>query len=129
TGETEAEIFSVSYSAEQAPGAKPRPLLFIFNGGPGSSAIWLHLGALGPRRVEMLPDGNMPEPPFRLVDNAYSWLDLADLVFVDPVGTGYSRAAKPEQTKNYTAVRGDVESLGKFIRLYLGSHERWSSPL
>ena len=128
-GETEAEIFSVTYSAAGPQGGKRRPLLFIFNGGPGAASVWLHLGALGPRRVEMLPDGNMPAPPFRLVDNAQSWLDLADLVFVDPVGTGYSRATRPELTKNFTTVRGDIDSLIRFIRLYLTRNERWSSPL
>jgi carboxypeptidase C (cathepsin A) len=128
-GETEAEIFSVTYAADNGPTDKRRPLLFIFNGGPGASSVWLHLGAIGPRRVEMLPDGNMPSPPFRLIDNAYSWLDQADLVFVDPVGTGYSRAAKPDLTKNFTSVRSDIDSLGRFIRLYITRFERWSSPL
>jgi len=128
-GDTEAEIFYVAYSAEKADDAKPRPLLFMFNGGPGAASIWLHLGAVGPRRVEMLPDGNMPAPPFRMVDNAYSWLDQADLVFVDPVGTGYSRAARPELAKNFATVRGDIDSLGRFIRLYLTRNQRWNSPL
>ena len=128
-GETEAELFSVTYAADAPKGGKRRPLLFIFNGGPGAASVWLHLGAIGPRRVQMLPDGNMPAPPFQLQDNASSWLDLADLVFVDPVGTGYSRAAKPDLTKNFTTVRGDIESLGKFIRLYLTRNERWSSPI
>jgi len=127
-GVTEAEIFYVAYNAKKTD-AKRRPLLFIFNGGPGAASVWLHLGAIGPRRVEMLPDGNMPAPPFRLTDNAYSWLDQADLVFVDPVGTGYSRAAKPELTKNFATVRGDIDSLGRFVRLYLTRNERWSSPL
>ncbi len=127
TGETEAQIFYVSYSAEKPePG---RPLLFVFNGGPGAASVWLHLGAMGPRRVQMLPDGNMPSPPFRLIDNEQGWLDLADLVFVDPVGTGYSRAAKPELAKKFTAVQGDIDSLTRFIRLYLGKTERWGSPL
>ena len=129
TGETEAEIFYVAYSGQTRESSPKRPLLFIFNGGPGAASIWLHLGAIGPRRVEMLPDGNMPAPPFRLIDNDQSWLDQADLVFIDPVGTGYSRAAKPDLTKNFTTVRGDIESLGKFIRLYLTRNERWSSPL
>ena len=128
-GETEAEIFSITYAADTKPAEKRRPLLFIFNGGPGAASVWLHLGAIGPRRVEMLPDGNMPAPPFRLTDNAYSWLDQADLVFIDPVGTGYSRAAKPDLAKNFATVRGDIDSLGRFIRLYLTRSERWSSPL
>ena len=128
-GDTEARIFYVAYSADRTDQTKPRPLLFIFNGGPGAAAVWLHLGAIGPRRVQMLPDGNMPAPPFRLVDNSSSWLDLADLVFVDPVGTGYSRAAKPELTKNFSTTRGDIDSLARFIRLYLGRNGRWGSPL
>lgn len=128
-GETEAEIFYVAYSAENREAAKRRPLLFIFNGGPGAASVWLHLGAIGPRRVRMLPDGNMPAPPFRLVDNAYSWLDLADLVFVDPVGTGYSRASKPDLAKNFAAVRGDIDSLARFVRLYLTRNDRWNVPL
>jgi len=128
-GETEAEIFYIAYTAEKQEPAKRRPLMFIFNGGPGAASIWLHLGALGPRRVQMLPDGNMPQPPFKLIDNSYSWLDQADLVFVDPVGTGYSRATKPENTKNFTNVHGDIDSLGRFVRLYLARHQRWSSPL
>ena len=127
-GETEAEIFSITYAADN-PAAAPRPLLFIFNGGPGAASVWLHLGAIGPRRVEMLPDGNMPPPPFQITDNDYSWLDLADLVFIDPVGTGYSRAAKPDLAKNFASVHGDIESLGKFIRLYLTRNGRWNSPL
>src|SRR4030065_147964 len=78
-------------------GAAPqRPLTFSFNGGPGSSSVWLHLGALGPKRVKMLPDGGMPSPPYRLVDNPYTWLAQTNLVFIDPVGTGYSRASQPE---------------------------------
>jgi carboxypeptidase C (cathepsin A) len=128
-GETEANIFYVAYTRDNPDSSRRRPLLFMFNGGPGASSIWLHLGAIGPKRVEMLPDGNMPQPPFHLVDNAYSWLDVADLVFVDPVGTGYSRAAKPEQTKNFTTVRGDIDSLARFVRLYLARSERWSSPI
>jgi carboxypeptidase C (cathepsin A) len=127
-GETDAEVFFTAYTVESRNAAK-RPLLFIFNGGPGAASVWLHLGALGPRRVAMLPDGNLPAPPYRLVDNEFSWLDQADLVFVDPVGTGYSRAAKPENAKNFSSVRGDVESLGRFIRLYLTRYERWKSPL
>jgi carboxypeptidase C (cathepsin A) len=129
TGEPEAEIFYIAYTGDNIQDTKRRPLLFILNGGPGAASVWLHLGAIGPKRVEMLPDGNMPSPPFRLVDNASSWLDKADLVFIDPVGTGYSRAVKPDQTKNFTAVKADIESLCKFIRLYLGRSERWSSPL
>ncbi|MGH7743179.1 MAG: S10 family peptidase, partial [Candidatus Eiseniibacteriota bacterium] len=91
--------------------------------------VWLHLGAIGPRRVKMMPDGMMPSPPYELVDNAYTWLDQTDLVFIDPVGTGYSRASKPELGPKFWGVQGDLESVGEFIRLYLTRYERWTSPL
>jgi len=129
SGETEAHIFFIAYTAETSTPASQRPLLFIFNGGPGASSVWLHLGAAGPRRVQMLPDGSLPPSPYRLVDNGSTWLDQADLVFIDPVGTGYSRAVKPEFAKKFTSVQGDIESVGKFIRLYLTRYERWGSPL
>src|ERR1700757_4235376 len=128
TGEVEAHIFFIAYTLDgQQPGQ--RPLTFSFNGGPGSASVWLHLGAIGPKRVKMQSDGMMPAPPYQLVDNEYSWLDQTDLVFIDPVGTGYSRAVKRDQTKKFLGLRGDIESVGEFIRLYLGRSERWSSPL
>jgi carboxypeptidase C (cathepsin A) len=128
-GETEASIFYMAYVAERPGGPEKRPLTFSFNGGPGSSSVWLHLGAIGPKRVRMLEEGAMPAPPFELVDNDATWLDLTDLVFIDPVGTGYSRAKKPELGKKFWGVEGDIQSVGEFIRLYLSRHERWASPL
>ena len=128
-GETEASIFYMAYVAERAGGPEKRPLTFSFNGGPGSSSVWLHLGAIGPKRVRMLEEGAMPAPPFELVDNDATWLDLTDLVFIDPVGTGYSRPKKPELGKKFWGVEGDIQSVGEFIRLYLSRHERWASPL
>lgn len=127
TGETEARIFYMAYTLDNPP-AK-RPLMFSFNGGPGSASVWLHLGALGPRRTKMLDDGMMPAPPYELVDNEETWLAETDLVFIDPVGTGYSRATKPEFGAKFWGVNGDIESVGEFIRMYLGRNERWSSPL
>jgi carboxypeptidase C (cathepsin A) len=103
--------------------------MFSFNGGPGSSSVWLHLGALGPRRVRMFDDGGMPAPPFTLVDNEQTWLDRTDLVFIDPVGTGYSRPAKPELGSKFWNLDGDIQSVGEFIRLYLTRSHRWTSPL
>ena len=88
TGETEAKLFFMAYTLDNPP-AK-RPLMFSFNGGPGSASVWLHLGALGPKRVKMLDNGMMPPPPYELVDNEQTWLTETDLVFIDPVGTGYS---------------------------------------
>ena len=129
TGETEAEIFFMAYTLDGVANRAARPLMFSFNGGPGSSSVWLHLGALGPRRVKMRPDGAMPPPPYQLVDNPHTWLDQTDLCFIDPVGTGYSRAAKPDLGKKFWGVQGDLESVGEFIRLYLSRYQRWSSPL
>lgn len=128
-GENEAHIFFIAYTVKNSTPDSRRPLLFVFNGGPGASSVWLHLGAAGPRRVQMLADGGMPPPPYRLVDNEFTWLDETDLVFIDPVGTGYSRAIKPELTKKFASVQGDIDSVGRFIRLYLTRYERWSSPL
>ncbi len=125
--EVEANIFFVAYTLDNA-GPK-RPLMFSFNGGPGSASIWLHIGAIGPRRVKMLPDGGMPPPPFELVDNEQTWLDQTDLVFIDPVGTGYSRATKKDLAKKFYGVKGDISSVGEFIRLYLSRYQRWTSPL
>jgi carboxypeptidase C (cathepsin A) len=129
TGETEAEIFFMAYTLDGVSNPASRPLMFSFNGGPGSASVWLHLGAVGPKRVKMRPDGAMPSPPYQLVDNPNTWLDQTDLCFIDPVGTGYSRASKPELGKKYWGVQGDLESVGEFIRLYLGRYQRWSSPL
>ncbi|MEI6171295.1 MAG: PQQ-binding-like beta-propeller repeat protein [bacterium] len=128
-GETEAEIFFTAYELEGVKDRSSRPLTFAFNGGPGSSSIWLHMGALGPKRVRMEKEGWMPKPPFRYEDNADTWLDQTALVFIDPVGTGFSRAAKEELDKKYWGFKGDIESVGEFIRLYLSRYERWTSPL
>jgi carboxypeptidase C (cathepsin A) len=128
-GETEANIFFMAYVADRPGGPDKRPLMFSFNGGPGSSSVWLHLGALGPKRVRMLADGALPPPPYELVENEHTWLDQTDLVFIDPVGTGYSRATKPELGKKFWGVQGDIDSVGEFIRLYLTRYERWASPL
>jgi len=127
--ETEAEIFFVAYELQGVEDAAARPLTFVFNGGPGSSSIWLHMGAVGPRRVRMEREGWMPRPPFALEKNRQTWLDNSDLVFIDPVGTGYSRAAKEELDKKYWSFQGDIESVGEFIRLYLTRYQRWQSPL
>ena len=128
-GVVDGNIFFMAYTLDGAGPVGQRPLMFSFNGGPGSASVWLHLGALGPRRVQMLDDGAMPAPPYQLVDNDHTWLDQTDLVFIDPVGTGYSRAARPEVASRFFSVNGDIESVGEFIRLYLTRYERWTSPL
>jgi carboxypeptidase C (cathepsin A) len=129
TGEKEADIFFMAYTLDNAGSAAERPLMFSFNGGPGSASVWLHLGALGPKRVQMLEDGNLPAPPYRAVENEYTWLEQTDLVFIDPVGTGYSRPAKPDLGKKFWGLTGDIESVGEFIRMYLTRYQRWTSPL
>ncbi|MFN2579073.1 MAG: S10 family peptidase [Pyrinomonadaceae bacterium] len=128
-GETEARIFFMAYTLDSAGDRQQRPLTFSFNGGPGSASVWLHMGAIGPRRVPMNPDGTMPAPPYRLIDNEQTWLDQSDLVFIDPVGTGYSRAVRPEVASRFFSLQGDIESVGDFIRMYLTRYERWTSPL
>jgi len=129
SGEVEANLFYTAYSLGSKDGERKRPLTFTFNGGPGSASVWLHLGGLAPRRVQMMDDGAMPAPPFKLIDNEFTWLEKTDLVFIDPVDTGYSRAVKPELAKKFKSVQGDLDSVGEFIRLYLSRARRWSSPL
>ena len=129
SGDTEARLFFMAYTLDDTGDKAKRPLTFSFNGGPGSASIWLHMGALGPRRVKMMDDGMMPPPPYQLVDNENTWLDQTDLVFIDPVGTGYSRATKPELAAKFLSLNGDLDSVGEFIRMYLTRHERWASPL
>ncbi len=127
SGDVEARMFYMAYTMDNAPAN--RPLMFSFNGGPGSASVWLHLGALGPRRIKMTEEGYLPPPPYEMEDNQATWLADTDLVFIDPVGTGYSRAAKPELGVKFFGLDGDIQSVGEFIRLYLGRSERWMSPL
>ncbi|HMX29637.1 MAG TPA: peptidase S10, partial [Blastocatellia bacterium] len=129
TGDTEAQMFFLAYTLDGTSDPAKRPLMFSFNGGPGSSSVWLHLGALGPKRVKMQDDGWLPAAPYELVPNEHTWLDQTDLVFIDPVGTGYSRATRPELAAKFLGLNGDLDSVGEFIRLYLTRNERWASPL
>ncbi|HVH87631.1 MAG TPA: hypothetical protein VM912_12970 [Terriglobales bacterium] len=124
----DAEMFYVAYTLD---GADPstRPLTFSFNGGPGSASIWLHMGAMGPRKVVLQPQGWMPAAPYRLEDNPNTPLDKTDLVMVDAVGTGWSRPADLAAARRFWNMHGDIESFGEFIRMYLARNERWSSPL
>ncbi len=121
-------MFFVAYTLDGQDAGK-RPLTFAFNGGPGSASIWLHMGALGPKRVVLQANGFMPAAPYRLEDNPDTLLDRSDIVMVDAMSTGYSRAANAELTKKFLGVKGDVQAFGEFIRLYLSRYERWSSPL
>lgn len=123
-----AEVFFVAYTRDGVKDPGARPVTFSFNGGPGSSSVWMHLGLLGPRRVRLQDDGMAVAPPYALVDNAHTLLDTSDLVFIDPVSTGFSRAAPGEKPKDFHGFDGDVESVGDFIRLWLARFGRWSSP-
>lgn len=126
--EPAARMFYVAYARRGASAAK-RPVTFAFNGGPGSSSVWLHLGCLGPRRVALGDDGTAGPPPARLEGNGDSWLPFTDLVFIDPVGTGYSRPEGDKDKKKFYDVKADIESVGDFIRLYLTRTGRWASPV
>jgi len=123
-----AEFFFVAYSKDGINDPARRPLTFSFNGGPGSASVWLHLGVLGPRRVQMEFDGGLPKPPYQLTDNEFSLLDQTDLVFIDPVSTGYSRPVEGQKAKDFHAFKKDIESVGDFIRLYTTRYNRWLSP-
>ena len=128
SGDTEAHIFYVAYTLDGSGDLGKRPLTFCFNGGPGSASVWLHMGAMGPRSPKLLPDGNMPPPPYQMIDNQNTWLDTTDLVFIDPVGTGYSRAKTAEVAQRMNGVQGDLQSVGEFIRMYLVRSDREISP-
>jgi len=127
-GTPKASVFYIAYTKDDGGDLAKRPVTFTFNGGPGSASIWLHLGAFGPRRVEMGDAGALLGPPYKLVDNEYSMLDVTDLVFIDPVSTGYSRAVPGEAPKQFHGVEEDVQSVGDFIRLYATRNKRWTSP-
>jgi len=131
-GDVTAEIFYVAYEAEPSgtqPDSRQRPITFVFNGGPGAASAYLHLGALGPRIIATAPDGNFLPSPQKLVDNPDTWLDMTDLVFVDPVGTGYSREAPGQETRDFWGVEQDAAAMGAFIRLYLAQTGRTGSPV
>jgi len=127
-GKIEAEMFFVAYTLDGQEAAK-RPVTFCFNGGPGSASVWLHMGSVGPKQVVLQPNGFMPAAPYRITDNQYTILDKSDLVFVDAIATGLSRAANAEMIKKYLGVKGDIEAFGEFIRLYIARYDRWPSPL
>lgn len=129
SGVIEGSMFFVAYTRDGVTDQAKRPLLVAFNGGPGSSSVWLHLGAFGPRRVRLMSDGSAPAPPYQVEDNPQTLLDQTDIVFVDPVGTGYSRAARPELGAKFWGLDEDIAAMGEFIRLYLTRYSRWSSPL
>ena len=123
-----AQIFFVAYTKDDVEDKSKRPLTFSFNGGPGSASIWMHMGLLGPRRTVLEDDGNLPKPPYKLTDNEFSLLDETDLVFIDPMSTGYTRPVEGEKPKEWHGFGKDIQLVGDFIRLYTTRYTRWLSP-
>src|SRR5687767_5292926 len=131
-GKPKASFFFVSYEKRADDGkaldAAKRPITFVFNGGPGAASVWLHMGTAGPKRIKFTENGEAPAPPHEMVDNEATWLDVTDLVFIDPVGTGYSRPAPGEKQEQFSGVQEDISWVGQFIRLYTTRSARWTSP-
>jgi len=127
-GDATAEVFHMAYAKWDGGVDTKRPVTFVFNGGPGSASLWLHLGGVGPRRVAMSDKGEALQPPARLVDNPDSWLAVTDLVFIDPVGTGYSRPAKGHKQSEFSGLEEDTRSVAAFIRAWVTKNRRWASP-
>ena len=123
-----ATVFFTAYTRDGVKDLTKRPITFSFNGGPGSASIWLHLGTLGPRKVRMGDVDDLLPPPYGLEDNEFSILDQTDLVFIDPVSTGFSRATEGVKAKDFHGIKPDIESVGDFIRLYTSRNQRWLSP-
>jgi carboxypeptidase C (cathepsin A) len=126
-GSVAARMFFVAYTRD-GEDARTRPVAFLYNGGPGSATIWLHMGSFAPRKVRMADEGFQPAPPYTLVDNEFSLIDHTDLVFVDAISTGYSRTVAGVNPSQFHGVRGDIRAFGEFIRAYLDTYRRWPSP-
>jgi carboxypeptidase C (cathepsin A) len=121
-------IYHTAYTRSDVKDPTQQPLSFVYNGGPGSSSVWLHMGAFGPRRVLTPNADSAPPPPYKLADNPNSLLDKTDLVFIDPVGTGFSRAVGKSQDKDFWGIDSDVKSLAQFVMTYISRNNRWNSP-
>ena len=128
SGKVKAYLFFTTYAAEKQRDEPERPVTFAFNGGPGAASVWLHLAALGPKRVLLTDEKGALPPPYKRVSNEYTWLGFTDLVFIDPIGTGYSRAAPGVDPKEFYGVKKDIEVAGDFIRLYCTRYGRWLAP-
>jgi len=123
-----AKVFFTAYTLDDVTDPSTRPLTFAFNGGPGSSSVWLHMASIAPRRAALTAEGEAPPPPYKLTDNESTWLDMTDLVFIDPVSTGYSRPMPKEDAKQFHGLKEDIASVGDFIRMYTSRNSRWLSP-
>ncbi|MCH8058449.1 MAG: serine carboxypeptidase [Proteobacteria bacterium] len=128
-GEPKASIFTFSYSKSDVSADEVRPVTFVWNGGPGSASLWLHMGTYGPKRISVPSDASYPgSPPFKLVDAPETILDVTDLVFIDPVGTGFSRALGEHEGKEFWGLNEDAQSIAEFIRTWVTENGRWNSP-
>jgi carboxypeptidase C (cathepsin A) len=127
-GKPRANVFFVAYTRDGITEMRSRPIAFAYNGGPGSATIWLHMGTLGPKRAQMAEGGFQPAPPYRLVENEHSLIDVTDIVAIDAVSTGFSRTVEGEDPKQFHGVQQDIEAFSEFIRLYITKFNRWSSP-
>lgn len=123
-----ASIFYIAYALDDVEEPTKRPVTFSFNGGPGSSSVWMHLGLLGPKRIEISQEGLPIPPPYKLIENSYTLLEKTDLVFIDPVSTGYSRSVPGEKSDQFHGYRKDIESVGDFIHQYTTRYHRWTCP-
>src|ERR1035438_6403416 len=126
--EPTALIYYTAYTRSDAKDAAQRPIAFIYNGGPGSASVWLHMGAFGPKRIVTANAEPTPPAPYKVADNVNSLLDKTDMVFIDPVGTGFSHAVGKAQDKDFWGVDSDVKSLAEFIYIYVTRNNRWNSP-
>lgn len=122
------KIYYTAYIKDGVSEKAKRPITFTFNGGPGCASLWLHFGCMGPKRVQLTETGDSPPPPYVLEDNPQTWLEFTDMVFIDPVGTGFSRAGKDEDPRQFYGLEEDLESVAEFIRLYATQNKRWLSP-
>ncbi|MGH9478157.1 MAG: S10 family peptidase [Terriglobales bacterium] len=129
SGKTMGHMFYVAYILDNPTPGRPRPVTFSYNGGPGSDSVYVHMGGFGPRRVLLNDDGSNPAPPYQIVDNADTWLNSTDLVFVDAIGTGYSRATSHQTLMQAATAQGDLECFAQFVRLWLYQNNRLNSPL
>ncbi|MBX2877371.1 MAG: hypothetical protein KTR30_34940 [Saprospiraceae bacterium] len=128
SGKLRANVFFIAYTKDDVRNIGQRPITYTFNGGPGSSSVWLHMGGLGPKKVRLAPDGNVLPPPYQYDDNPETWLDETDLVFIDPMMTGYTRPAEGVNKKEFLGYEQDIALVGDFIRQYTSRYKRWSSP-
>ena len=126
-GRIAARMFFVAYTKD-GEDAKTRPISFLYNGGPGSATVWLHMGSFAPMRIQMAQDGFQPAPPFHLVENESSLIDATDLVFIDAISTGYSRTVAGVNPAQFHGQEGDIRAFGEFINNYLSAYNRWPSP-